>query len=79
MADASPYDAVLYPARAFIQTHPDRLATLATLYGVPHAARACRVLELGCGDGGNLLPMAAALPGATFVGIDNAAVRSPCA
>ena len=71
MADASPYDAVLYPARAFIQTHPDRLATLATLHGIaapPPAA--CSVLELGCGAGGNLLPMAVALPGSTFVGID---------
>jgi SAM-dependent methyltransferase len=28
------------------------------------------VLEIGCGDGGNLLPMAAALPSSTFVGVD---------
>ena len=28
------------------------------------------MLELGCGAGGNLLPMAVALPGSTFVGID---------
>jgi SAM-dependent methyltransferase len=71
MADASPYDAVLYPARAFNQTHPDRLATLAALFGIAAAPpAACRVLELGCGAGGNLLPMALALPGSTFVGID---------
>jgi SAM-dependent methyltransferase len=71
MADASPYDAVLYPARAFSQTHPDRLATLATLFGLsPAPAGDCCVLELGCGAGGNLLPMAVALPGSTFVGID---------
>jgi SAM-dependent methyltransferase len=71
MADASPYDAVPYPAGAFSQTHPDRLAMLAALFGIaapPPAA--CRVLELGCGAGGNLLPMAVALPGSTFVGID---------
>jgi Predicted methyltransferase regulatory domain/Methyltransferase domain len=30
------------------------------------------VLELGCGDGGNLVPMALALPGASFVGVDAA-------
>jgi SAM-dependent methyltransferase len=30
------------------------------------------VLELGCGDGGNLVPMAVGLPDAQFVGIDNA-------
>jgi len=31
------------------------------------------VLELGCGDGGNLIPMALGLPGSSFVGIDTAA------
>lgn len=68
---ASPYDAVLYPARAFVQTHPDRLATLAALFGVDAPPPAnCRVLELGCGAGGNLLAMAVALPDSTFVGID---------
>ncbi|MBW3653064.1 MAG: class I SAM-dependent methyltransferase [Actinobacteria bacterium] len=71
MTGASPYDAILYPARAFVQTHPDRLATLATLFGLaPAPPAACRVLELGCGAGGNLLPMAVGLPGSTFVGID---------
>jgi hypothetical protein len=30
------------------------------------------VLELGCGDGGNLVPMALALPAASFVGVDAA-------
>jgi SAM-dependent methyltransferase len=30
------------------------------------------VLELGCGDAGNLVPMALALPGSRFVGIDAA-------
>jgi len=33
-SDASSYDAVLYPARPFVQTHPDRLATMATLFGL---------------------------------------------
>jgi SAM-dependent methyltransferase len=32
----------------------------------------CRVLEVGCGDGGNLIPMAVALPHASFAGIDAA-------
>ena len=30
------------------------------------------MLELGCGDGGNLVPMALAMPGASFVGVDAA-------
>ena len=56
------------------QTHPDRLATIATLLGIRAAPPAeCRVLELGCGDGGNLIPMALGLTGSTFTGIDLAA------
>ena len=52
-ATASPYDAVPYPGHPFAQTHPDRLATLATLFGLrPAPPERCRVLELGCGDGG---------------------------
>ena len=56
------------------QTHPDRLATLATLFGMaPAPIDRCRVLELGCGDGSNLIPMALQLPHSEFVGIDLAA------
>jgi trans-aconitate methyltransferase len=65
---------VPYPGHPFAQTHPDRLATVATLFGLAPADPAgCRYLELGCGDGGNLLPLAYALPDATFTGIDSAA------
>ena len=60
-----------YPGHPFAQTHPDRLATVATLFGLrPAAPAGCRLLELGCGDGGNLVPMAYALPGSAFCGID---------
>jgi SAM-dependent methyltransferase len=62
---------VPYPGHPFAQTHPDRLATVATLFGLrPAHPASCRLLELGCGDGGNLVPMAYALPGSTFCGID---------
>jgi SAM-dependent methyltransferase len=65
------YAAVPYPGLAFPQSHPDRLATNARLMGMkPAAPERCRVLELGCGDGGNLIPMAAALGGSEFVGLD---------
>jgi SAM-dependent methyltransferase len=68
------YDAVSYPGYAYEQTHPDRLATQATLFGMtPAPPAACRVLEIGAGDGGNLIPMALGLPGSEFVGIDLAA------
>ncbi|HVV94727.1 MAG TPA: class I SAM-dependent methyltransferase [Hyphomicrobiales bacterium] len=67
----TPYDTVLYPSHPLPQTHPDRLATIAGHYGVaPAPATRCRVLELGCGVGGNLAAMAYQHPGSEFVGID---------
>lgn len=73
-AGANLYDAIPYPSFALPQTHPDRLATLGTLFGMaPAPIDRCRVLELGCGDGANLIPMALGLPGSAFVGIDLAA------
>ena len=65
------YDTVAYAAQANPQSHPTHLATVATLLGLaPPAVRTARVLEVGCSDGANLLPMAAGLPDARFVGID---------
>ena len=64
------YDEIPYESYPFAQSHPDRLATLATLFGMkPQPIDDCRVLELGCASGGNLIPMAACLPGSKFVGI----------
>lgn len=65
------YDQVLYPGFPLAQTHPDRLATIGGLLGMT-AARPDRshVLEIGCGDGGNLIPMALGLPESEFTGID---------
>src|SRR5262245_5720859 len=68
------YDEVPYPSYTHRQTHPDRLAVIATLLGLqPAAVDHCRVLELGCGDGSNLVPMAMSLANSEFVGIDRAA------
>jgi methyltransferase-like protein/2-polyprenyl-3-methyl-5-hydroxy-6-metoxy-1,4-benzoquinol methylase len=68
---ATSYDDVPYPSFPLAQTHPDRLATLATLFGItPPPIDGCRVLELGCADGGNLIAMAEGLPGSQFVGVD---------
>ena len=65
------YDDVFYPGRVYEHTHPNRLATLASVYGMkPAPAERCRVLELGCGAGANLLPMAYQYPDSEFVGID---------
>lgn len=67
----SSYDDVPYSVGAFPQTSPDRLATVATLFGMtPAPPASCRVLELGCASGGNIVPMALAAPQSRFVGID---------
>lgn len=71
MTAHSAYDELPYEARPFPQTHPDRLATIAVLFGMrPAPTTSCRVLELGCASGGNLIPMAEQLPGSQFLGID---------
>lgn len=68
---ASSYDEMPYINRAFPQTHPDRLATLAKLFGITAPdLETCRVLELGCASGDNLIPMAMGLPNGQFLGID---------
>ena len=68
---ASSYDEVPYSRKPYPQSHPDRLATLATLFGMnPAPIERCRVLELGGGSGGNIIPMASSLPGSEFLGIE---------
>ena len=70
-AIAARYDAIAYAAVPHAMTHPDRLATVATLLGMdPPTVANSRVLEVGCNDGANLIPMALALPAARFVGCD---------
>ena len=71
MSDATLYDEVSYPGRAYYVTQPDHLAMLGSLYGMtPAQPSRCRLLELGCGIGNNLLPMAHHYPESEFVGID---------
>ena len=70
-ASSTSYDAMAYPGAVYPQTQPDTLATVAALHGLQPASVAnCRVLELGCGDGSNLIALAYALPGSEFVGLD---------
>lgn len=65
------YDQVPYRTFPRRQTHPDRLAAIARLFGMnPAPVTACRVLEIGCGNGANLIPLAYHLPGSRFTGID---------
>ncbi len=65
------YDEIPYEGHAYDGSHPNRLAAMATLFGMdpPDPARA-RVLEIGCAFGNNLIPMAYTLPRAELFGID---------
>jgi SAM-dependent methyltransferase len=68
------YDKIHYSNFPYAQTHPDRLATVALLHGMePPDPFECRVLEIGCGAGANLLAMAAATPRLRALGVDLAA------
>jgi methyltransferase-like protein/predicted O-methyltransferase YrrM len=70
------YDETPYPILCSTQSHPDHLAALARLLGLsPTPVDRCRVLELGCASGGNLIPMAYGLPNSRFIGIDYSAVQ----
>jgi len=68
------YDSVPYPGHVHTHSHPNRVAAIARLFGIdaPPVATA-RVLEVGCGDGGNLIAIAYTLPHAQCVGFDLAA------
>jgi SAM-dependent methyltransferase len=65
------YESVPYESLPVPESHPQNLQALAWLFGIDAAVPdRCRVLELGCASGGNLLPMAFYLPASRFVGID---------
>jgi methyltransferase-like protein len=68
---ARSYDMLPYGSDPFPFTHPSQLGALARLFGLEAAAPAqARILELGCASGGNIIPLAARLPGASVVGVD---------
>ncbi len=68
---ASTYDDLPYEDYCFARTHPEHLFAVSALCArrAPHFTR-CRVLELGCARGANLIPMALDLPASEFVGVD---------
>lgn len=71
MSTLASYDALPYESIPITDTHVETLAATARLFGVAAADPSrCRVLELGCAEGGNLIPMAFYLAGSRFVGID---------
>jgi len=68
------YEAIPYVGRPNPFSEPGRLQAIAHLHGLAVPPRATlSVLELGCGDGSNLIPLAEAHPGGRFVGVDQSA------
>jgi len=67
----SAYDAVAYESGVYRQSHPRQIAVVGLLAGLaPANVESCRILEIGCASGSNLLPMAEQLPASRFLGID---------
>lgn len=65
------YESMPYDSMPFAQTQPSNLSAVATFFGLETApVDHCRVLELGCASGGNIIPLAARYPEARFTGID---------
>jgi len=67
----SSYDQLPYTSTVMPYAQPERLAIIATLFGLqPPPLETCRVLELGCADGSNLIATAKTLPQADCWGVD---------
>ena len=73
---AQSYDAMPYVSVGVKQSQPNRLAAIAQIFGLSVKTLAqARVLEIGCAEGGNILPLALRFPKAEFVGIDISPVQ----
>jgi SAM-dependent methyltransferase len=71
LADA--YDEVSYPSLPRNQSHPAFISALSRIAGLElPPVEQWRVLEIGCGDGSNLIPLAFDYPEGKFVGVDRA-------
>lgn len=70
------YDEVPYQSYPYFQSSPENLRTLGVLFGMhsPDIENA-RVLELGCAEGGNIIPHAVNYPNAQFIGVDLSKVQ----
>lgn len=65
------YDQVAYPGLVYPFATPDRLSVFGALFGLGSAVPTdATVIELGCGDGTNLLSIAQRFPTATLIGVD---------
>lgn len=71
------YERQPYPDHVFHFTHPAHTGALAKLHGHPGPAdpASARILDIGCGQGANLIRIARDLPAAECTGLDLAEVH----
>jgi len=70
-SEVADYEQLPYQSMPFDVTQPSHMAGIARLFGLePPPAESARILELGCASGGNIIPLAARFPEASFTGID---------
>jgi SAM-dependent methyltransferase len=68
---AASYDQLPYKTYPQRESNPSRLAAIARILGIDApSVKASSVLEIGCGTGGNLIPLAERFPESRFVGFD---------
>jgi len=77
MDTLSSYDELPYDSLPLPETQPDFLAAVARLHGfdAPDPSRS-RILELGCAQGGNLIPLAWRWPESECVGVELSRVQA---
>jgi methyltransferase-like protein/cyclopropane fatty-acyl-phospholipid synthase-like methyltransferase len=69
--EAFSYDITQYESHPYAQTHPELMYTMGKLFGLkPTNFKKCRVLELGCAAGGNIMPLAYNFKDSEYVGVD---------
>ncbi|HJK86617.1 MAG TPA: methyltransferase regulatory domain-containing protein [Candidatus Megaira endosymbiont of Nemacystus decipiens] len=65
------YESEPYESYPYHYTSPEKLASLALLFGMnPPKISSAKVLELGCASGGNIIPHALNHPKGKYVGVD---------
>lgn len=71
------YDAIPYESSPITDAHPYKLAALGHLLGLtPPDPSTARILELGCAEGGTLIPLARLWPQAHLLGLELSAVQT---